>query len=259
MMPANWPISAMAFLLVFNIVQSRADETTSVRSGYYYASPETKAIQDDSFANPGTLWVEAGEARWNQKDGPKDKSCSDCHDDPELLADAVTGYPKYEPALGKPLTLGQRINRCRVSHMGGKPYAPESEPLLSLEILLRARAAGRPMQVTIDGPMRPTFERGRQLYFQRRGQFNLACHQCHDDRPGEFVRGERLSEGQINNFPSYLLRWSGVGSAQRRFQLCDAQARAEPRAIWSEDYVALEVYVAHRGRGLPIEAPAVRR
>jgi len=88
---------------------------------------------------------------------------------------------------------------------------------------------------------------------------NLACFQCHDDRPGEWVRGEQLSQGQTNAFPAYLLRWAGVGSVHRRFQFCDDQRVAEPLPLGSEDYLALELYVAWRGNGLPVEAPAVRR
>ena len=63
----------------------------------------------------------------------------------------------------------------------------------------------------------------------------------------------------MNGFPAYLLRWGAVGSAHRRFQVCDDQALAEPLAIGSADYLALELYVATRGNGLPVEAPAVRR
>jgi sulfur-oxidizing protein SoxA len=142
--------------------------------------------------------------------------------------------------------------------MKAKPLPPESGAILSLELFLRRQAAGRPLEVSIDGPMKPFYELGKQLYFRRRGQFNLACYQCHDQQPGEYIRGERLSQGQINNFPAYLIRWGTIGSAHRRFQLCDGQARAEPFAIGSPQYLALEVYVASRGRGLAIEAPAVR-
>lgn len=229
------------------------------RSGYFYASPETQALQDDTFANPGSLWLEEGRARWGQIEGAAGKSCASCHgDDGTDLIEASAAYPKFNARLGRPTTLSQQINQCRVRHMQAAALAPDSEALMSIELLLRQRAAGRPVRVSVDGPMRPYFERGKTLYFRRRGQFNLACYQCHDQRPGEFVRGERLSEGQINNFPAYLIRWGAVGSAHRRFQLCDRQARAEPFQIGSPEYVALEVYVAHRARGLAIEAPAVR-
>ena len=30
-------------------------------SGYAFLTPETQALQDDDFANPGMLWVESGQ------------------------------------------------------------------------------------------------------------------------------------------------------------------------------------------------------
>jgi sulfur-oxidizing protein SoxA len=34
--------------------------------------------------------------------------------------------------------------------------------------------------------------------------------------------------------------------------------RAEPYAYGADEYVALEIYLASRARGMPIEAPGVR-
>jgi sulfur-oxidizing protein SoxA len=35
--------------------------------------------------------------------------------------------------------------------------------------------------------------------------------------------------------------------------------RAEPYELGSPEFVALELYLAWRGKGLPVETPAVRR
>ena len=50
-----------------------------------------------------------------------------------------------------------------------------------------------------------------------------------------------------------------MGSTHRMFAWCNNAMRAEPFPSASEEYLNLELYVAWRGRGLPIEAPAVRR
>jgi len=143
--------------------------------------------------------------------------------------------------------------------MGIGPYPLESDPLLSLSVYVTQQSAGQPLQVQIDGPAQPWFERGRSLYAERVGQMNVACTQCHDQRVGHLLRAERISQGQINGFPAYLLRWGTVSSVHRRFQFCNEQARAEPLPIGSDDYNALQLYVAWRGTGLAVEAPAVRR
>ena len=43
------------------------------------------------------------------------------------------------------------------------------------------------------------------------------------------------------------------------FAWCNDAVRAEAYALGSQEYVDLELFVRWRGRGLPVEAPAVRR
>ena len=148
--------------------------------------------------------------------------------------------------------------------MGAPPYVAaehevESENLLALEAYVKTQSAGMPMAVAVDGAAAPFFVRGRELYFQRVGQMDLACAMCHDDRAGHALSAEPISQGPVNGFPAYILRWDGLASAQRRFRFCNEQARAEPLAIGHDDYNALELYVAWRGATLPVESPAVRR
>ena len=87
----------------------------------------------------------------------------------------------------------------------------------------------------------------------------MSCEQCHGQNNNNNLRTETLSQGQINGFPTYRLSWQGMGSAQRRFRECNQQIRAEPLAFGSDDYNALELYLASRGDGLPVETPSVRK
>jgi sulfur-oxidizing protein SoxA len=43
------------------------------------------------------------------------------------------------------------------------------------------------------------------------------------------------------------------------FAWCNTSVRALPSPFGADEYVNLELYVAWRGRGLPVETPAVRR
>ena len=54
----------------------------------------------------------------------------------------------------------------------------------------------------------------------------LSCNQCHNDRVGLSLRAEKVSQGQINGFPSYLLRWSKVVSVHKRFEFCNEQTKS---------------------------------
>jgi sulfur-oxidizing protein SoxA len=54
------------------------------------------------------------------------------------------------------------------------------------------------------------------------------------------------------------MKWQGVGSTHRRFKGCMGNIRAEPFERGGDEFLALELYTAWRGNGLPIETPAVR-
>lgn len=225
-------------------------------SGHDLATPAVQAMQRDSFGNPALFWLEKGQELYALADGAEGKSCADCHET-RGLAGAATAFPKVID--GALTNLERQINHCRTKRMGAPALALESENLLSLLLAVREQSADQPVAVRVDGAAAPFFRQGRALYSERRGQMNMACTQCHDQRVGLWLRGEQLSQGQTNGMPGYLLRWGAVGSVQRRFRFCDDQRLAEPRPLGSDAYLALELYTAWRGNGLPVEALAVRR
>ena len=229
-------------------------------SGYIYSAPETQAVQDDDFENPGILWVENGEALWS-KPGPNGKSCASCHADPakDMKGVAAT-YPKYNPKSGKMEGLEQRINRERMEKTGAKDKLKyDSGKMLALNTFITFQSRGMPVNVQVDGEAKPFFEKGKAFYYQRRGQLDMACKHCHEDHPGENIRADHLSQGQANGFPAYRLKWQKVGSLHRRFRGCNKNIRAQPYKQGAPEYVNLELYLKWRGRGLKIESPAVRR
>jgi L-cysteine S-thiosulfotransferase len=113
--------------------------------------------------------------------------------------------------------------------------------------------------VHIDGPAHPFFEAGKALFYQRHGQLDLACAHCHEHYAGHRLRGDLVSQGQINGFPLYRFTWQTLGSTHRMFAWCHTSVRATPYPYGADDYVNLELYLAWRGRGLPVETPAIRR
>jgi sulfur-oxidizing protein SoxA len=121
------------------------------------------------------------------------------------------------------------------------------------------QSRGLPVAIDQGGPLAPHLERGKAFWFQRRGQLDLACSQCHDDLAGRHLYCDVISQGQSNGFPVYRMRWQTIGSLQRMFRWCNTSVRAEPYPFGADEYLDLEVYLAWRGRGLPVETPAVRR
>lgn len=230
-----------------------------VRSGYEYISEETRAMQDDDFANPGMPTVERG-AKLFRETGQNGKSCASCHGDngERLSKSGIARYPVFDASLNKPVTLQERINICWEDRMDEIPYVYDCTELVALETYVRHLAKGEPVRVDVAGALKLYFEAGKALYNTRFGQTGMACVHCHDDHAGQYLRGQRLSQGQSNGFPEYRLGSGRVTSLHGRFSECFRAFRAEPFEAGSPEYINLEIYLSARGNGLPIETPAVR-
>jgi sulfur-oxidizing protein SoxA len=86
----------------------------------------------------------------------------------------------------------------------------------------------------------------------------MACAHCHEQYAGQRLRGDVISQGQSNGFPVYRHTWQTLGSMHRMFAWCNTAVRSEPYPPGADEYVNLELYMAWRGRGLPVETPAIR-
>lgn len=249
-------IIGLGMALVFAASVQASDD---IRSGYSWATKDTQALQDDEMQNPGILWVESGEDLWSKAEGDEGKSCSSCHNDAaDTMKSAAVSYPKYKDSLGKLQNLEQRINQCRTENMKAKAWKWESEQLLGMTTYVRHQGLGLPVTVAVDGPNAPFFKKGEKFFSQRRGLLDMSCKNCHEDNAGNVIRANMLTQGQVNGFPVYRLKWGKVGSSHRRFRGCNKNVRAKPYKNGSDEYVNLELYLAWRGRGLPVETPAVR-
>ena len=241
-------------------VQDEANPLVELISGYEFRTRETQAQQDDDFINAGFLWVDRGATLWEEVDGNNGKACASCHNQAsDSMKNVGAAYPKYNEERGKVINLEQRINKCRVDHMKAAPFKWESDELLGMTAYVRHQSRGVPVAVSIDGPAKPFYEKGKEFYYQKRGQLDMACASCHENNYGMYIRADRLSQGHSNGFPTYRLKWQKIGSLQRRFRGCNEQVRAKKLAYGADEYVNLEFYLAWRGNGLPIETPAVRQ
>ena len=228
-------------------------------SGWRYRTDETQALAADDFENPAMVAVEYGIELWETPAGGSNESCAGCHGAVEGMAGLRAGMPRWNAAKGKPESLEHIINASIVEHQGAEAWKWESPEMLAVTALIGLQSRGMPMGVQTDGPMAEWIEKGKNLYYTRVGQLDMACANCHEDNPGNFIRADHLSQGHINGFPTYRLKWQGLGSLHRRFSGCMKNIRAEPFKRGSDEFVALEAYLASRGAGLGIETPAVRQ
>ncbi len=228
------------------------------RPGSDYMSASTQAMQRDDTLNPAMLWVKDGEALW-QKTGQGMPACVSCHGDATRSMRGVAArYPAFDPALQRPINLSTRINQCRQKHQKAVPWRAEHPDLLALESYLALQSRGLPIAPPEDARLAAYRERGQQRFLQRLGQLDLSCAQCHDARAGLRLGSAPIPQAHPGGYPVYRLEWQGVGSLERRLRNCTSGVRAESFAHGSVELVELELYLAQRARGMPLEAPGVR-
>jgi sulfur-oxidizing protein SoxA len=245
--------------LTTDVEAPKGSPLSRIYSGWRFRSPETQAFEMDDFENPAFPAVEQGEALWNTVEGEAGKSCATCHNDAsETMKGVRASMPKWNEKLGKPHTLETQINACRTENMKAEAWKWEAPNMLAMTAYVGLQSRGMPVNVQTDGPMQSWNDKGKELYYTRVGQLDMSCANCHEDNYGKMIRADHLSQGQINGFPTYRLKWGGVGSIHRRFSGCMKNIRATPYKRGSDEFIALELYLASRGAGLSVETPAVR-
>jgi sulfur-oxidizing protein SoxA len=229
----------------------------TIYSGWRFRTDETQALQMDDFDNPAMLAVDQALDLFETVDGTEGKACASCHEGPEQFAGLSATMPKVVD--GKLVTMEDLLNDHRAKAMGADPWKWSGAEMQSMVALIGLQSRGMPMNVKIDGEAAPFWEQGKEIYYTRFGQLELSCANCHEDSWGLMIRADHLSQGQINGFPTYRLKQAKLISRHNRFRGCIRDTRAETFAEGSDEFRALELYVASRSNGLSIETPAVRQ
>jgi len=226
-------------------------------SGWLYRDESTRAMEADDFDNPGFTAVDVGHEKWNMVEGAAGKSCASCHNDISSMKGVRASMPKINKQ-GELWSLENYINDCRTNRMQAEAWGWNSGPMQGTVAAISVESRGMPVNVKIDGDAAPHWERGKEMYYTRYGQLELACSNCHEANNGNYIRADHLSQGQINGFPTYRLKNAGLVSIHNRFKGCIRDTRAETYKEGSPEFRDLELYVASRGQGLSIEGVAVR-
>jgi sulfur-oxidizing protein SoxA len=246
----------LAAVFITSFALAQAGDTR--RSGYLDMGEALQKMQDDEGANPGMLFVQLGGQLWDKPAGAANKSCADCHGAAVGMKGVAARYPAIPKSADKPVDLEGRINLCRIHNQQAEPLAPESRDLLSLEAYVAHQSRGQPIAPPDDPRLAPFREQGATLYRRRQGQLNLSCAICHDDNAGRKLAGVTIPQAHPTGYPIYRLEWQALGSLKRRLRNCLFGIRAETYPYDAPEYLALELFLMDRSRGMALETPGVR-
>lgn len=170
-------------------------------------------------------------------------------------------YPYFDAAAGEVVTLELAVNRCLEAN-GEAPldYAKDDMAAVTAYMAYTSRGKLFDIKVPDDPRALAAYEKGKQYFFERRGQLNFSCASCHVQNPGERIRAEVLAPalGIMAAMPIYRSEWGGMGTITKRLQSCNSQVRAQPLPAQDELYRDVEYYLTFMGNGLPVAGPGAR-
>ncbi len=211
---------------------------------------------------PYEIIVDKGEELWNTP-FTNGKSYTDCFN--EKLENIRMQYPYVDEERDTVITLELAINLCRKKH-GEKPFKYKKGSIAYLSAYIAYHGRDKLFNVKVETKKaQKWYEKGRQLFYGKRGQLNMACADCHIYYSGQSVRSERLSPalGHSTGFPVMRSKWAatgeGIGTLHRRYAGCNKNIRAQPFKAQSPEYRALEFFESFMSNGLPLNGPSARK
>lgn len=188
------------------------------------------------------------------------KSYADCF--PNGGTGIRQNYPMFDSERGEVITLELAINECRTAN-GEEALQYGKGDIADISAYMASTSEGELINIVVpeDPKALAAYEAGKKMFFERRGQLNLACATCHINSAGGQIRADILSPalGHVTHFPVYRFAWEELGTLQRRYAGCNVQVRAKPFKLQSEQYRNLEYYHAHMSNGLPVNGPGSRK
>ena len=243
-------------------LMSVANERPGVQSqsGNAFLSPSMQAMQNDTMANPISLWLDKGKTLWNGNDRPS--SCAQCHGAIETHKTLANQFPKWSSKYKKLINLEDQILEC--SQRTSKPYQNlEDANVLALSALLHQQSQFQPILLRPQNEHKEEWQKelnaGAQLFIQRIGRMNLACTHCHDQNVGKKMQADIISPGHPTGFPIFKMNWQSMGSIDRRIRACYSGVQAEIPQAGSQDLRQLELFLKLRAEGMTLDGPSMRR
>ncbi|HWH49230.1 MAG TPA: sulfur oxidation c-type cytochrome SoxA [Burkholderiales bacterium] len=228
-------------------------------NGALMLSPDSKAQYDSIMEFPpfqGDL--DKGRMMW-EKPFANGGKFSDCFADGGR--NVAGNFPYFEAASGKIVTFEMKINRCLRENGEREFDYGDRNTMGILTAYARTLSDGMRVNVKVDGPAAQRHYRaGRDLFFRRIGQLNLACASCHVANAGNYFRDEIISPtvGHTTHFPVFR-GGDNLYTLHMRYQRCMEAMRAVPFPAGSQEFNDLEYFHSYLSNGLPMRSSIYRK
>lgn len=216
-------------------------------------------LKQDEFN--GEMVVEQAAEIFN-KPGSNGKSCASCHTDTKNSLVGVSAvYPKYNKSLNRMVGLVSQVEHCAKTNTKTEIPVDSKENTL-LVTYINHLSHDMPINVDVTSKEgKASFERGRDLFYKRNGQFHFACASCHTPPTVlKQLRGMRPSTvyGDASSYPI----WEFPNSPDRAFMYtvqhqimsCSKNARMKLEPEGSPEYTDMETYLRAISNGHKIKS-----
>lgn len=235
-------------------------EFSDFQNGVYSIHADSRQQWEDiEEFPPYELAIERGEEMWDEafKNG---KTYADCLG--KEVSKIRARYPHYDDENKTIATLEGDINKCRVDN-GEKKLGWKKGAIADLSAYIAFEGRGEPVSVKrpeSEGELE-WYNKGKQFFYAKRGQLNMACADCHVNYSGRRVRSETLSPalGHTTHWPVYRSKWGSMGTLHRRYAGCNNNIRAKAFDAQSDEYKALEYFQTFMSNGLAFNGPGARK
>jgi sulfur-oxidizing protein SoxA len=209
---------------------------------------------------PYELNVDRGEELFNQafKNGNTYGSCFE--------NDGIgirQNYPYFDTGRNKVITLEGALNDCRVKN-GEKPLSYfKGKELAHVSAYMAYTSRGNKFNVQVPNTSEAlnAYEKGKKLYFTKKGQLNFSCADCHVYQTGTKLRADIPSPaiGHPTHFPVYRSGMGRLVTLHERFAGCLNRIRAKSFKGGSDELNNLEFFTTFMSNGLEVNGPGSRK
>lgn len=237
---------------------SGVDQSDFINGVYALDADARSQWEDIEEFPPYEIALEKGAELWNKKFA-NGKSFADCFG--KDISKIRAKYPYHDEKTDTIVTLEGDINKCRTDN-GEKPFKWKKGDIAAVSAYIAY--AGRGQKISTEPKTEKAiawYNKGKNFFYAKRGQLNMACADCHVYNSNRRIRGDLLSPalGHPTHFPVFRSKWGNLGTLHRRYGGCNKQVRAKPFKAQSDEYKALEYFQAVMSNGMELNGPGARK